>query len=89
LTAARLASGFSAENGPTTLDYFDIEQDYGDVAFTRRHRFVSTFLWELPVGIGRPYASDIGKVADAFIGGWQVAGIVNLQTGPFLTPFFQ
>ena len=82
-------SGFSAENGPTTLDYFDIVQDYGDVAFTRRHRFVSTFLWELPVGIGRQYASGISKAADAFIGGWQVAGIVTLQTGPFLTPFFQ
>ena len=46
-------TGFSAENGPTTLNYFDIASDYGDVAFTRWHRFVSTFLWELPVGRGR------------------------------------
>ena len=81
--------GFSAENGPTTLDYFDIIKDYGDVAFTRRHRFVSTFLWELPVGIGRRYANNISKLADALVGGWQVAGIVTLQTGPYLTPFFQ
>ncbi|MEW5978762.1 MAG: TonB-dependent receptor [Acidobacteriota bacterium] len=81
--------GFSAENGPTTLDFFDIAQDYGDVAFTRRHRFVSTFLWELPIGQGRPFASGIGRAADALIGGWQVAGIVTLQTGPYLTPFFR
>ncbi len=81
-------AGFSAENGPTTLDYFDIAQDYGDVAFTRRHRFVSTFLWELPVGIGRQHMSSISKAADALVGGWQISGIVILQTGPFLTPFF-
>ena len=81
-------TGFSAENGPTTLDYFDIAQDYGDVAFTRRHRFVSTFLWELPVGTGRQYLANIGPLADALVGGWQISGITTLQTGPFLTPFF-
>jgi len=81
-------SGFSAENGPTTLNIFDIRADYGDVAFTRRQRFVSTFLWELPVGRGRKFGSGISRMADALIGGWQTAGIVTLQTGPFLTPFF-
>src|SRR5262249_18233508 len=81
-------SGFSAENGPTTLNIFDIRADYGDVAFTRRQRFVNTFLWELPVGRGRKFGSGISRMADALIGGWQTAGIVTLQTGPFLTPFF-
>ncbi len=82
-------TNFSAENGPTTLDFFDIAQDYGDVPFTRRHRFVSTFLWELPIGRGRRYASGIGRLADAAIGGWQFAGITLFQTGPYLTPLFR
>jgi hypothetical protein len=79
---------FSAENGPTTLNNFDIASDYGDVVFTRRHRFVSTFLWELPVGRGRRFAGDISGFADQLIGGWQIAGITLLQSGPFLTPTF-
>ena len=32
--------------------------------------------------------SSISKAADALVGGWQISGIVILQTGPFLTPFF-
>ena len=81
-------SGFAAENGPTTLNIFGIAADYGDVAFTRRHRFLSTFLWELPFGRGRKYLNGLGGVSDAVMGGWQATGIVLLQTGPYLTPTF-
>ncbi len=81
-------TAFSAENGPTTLDYFGIASDYGNVAYTRRHRFVSTFLWELPFGRGRNLLSGMSRAQDALIGGWQLAGITTLQTGPYLTPFF-
>ena len=81
-------AGFSAENGPTTLNYFDIASDYGNVAFTRRHRFVSTFLWELPVGRGRHWLGHMGRAQDALVGGWQLSGITALQTGPYLTPYF-
>jgi hypothetical protein len=39
---------FPAENGPSLLDRFrGPEDDYGPVPFTRRHRFVATFLYEL------------------------------------------
>lgn len=82
-------TGFSAENGPTTLDFFDIAQDYGNVAYTRRHRFVSTFLWELPVGRGERFLSGLSRSADLILGGWQISGITTLQTGPYLTPFFR
>jgi hypothetical protein len=81
-------AGFSAENGPDTVNRFDLKNNYGNVAFTRRHRFVSTFVWELPVGHGRHFLGGIGRAADTVIGGWQVAGIATLQTGPFLTPYF-
>jgi hypothetical protein len=70
------------------LNYFDIASDYGNVVFTRRHRFLSTFLWEVPVGKGRRFASTISGLADQFIGGWQMSGITLLQSGPFLTPTF-
>jgi TonB dependent receptor len=80
--------GFAAENGPTTLDNFGIRADYGDVAFTRRHRFLTTFLWELPFGRGRRYLGGINSVANQVLGGWQMNGIVLFQSGPYLTPTF-
>lgn len=79
---------FSAENGPTTLNIFNIAADYGDVVFTRRNRFVSTFLWELPLGRSRKFGSHFTRATDLLIGGWQVAGITLLQSGPYLTPTF-
>src|SRR5262249_59429721 len=51
-------------------------------------RFISTFIWELPVGTGRQHLASISKAANTVIGGWQVSGITTLQTGPYLTPFF-
>ena len=81
-------STFAAENGATTLDLFRGDADYGNVAFTRRHRFVSTFLYELPFGRGRRFASGMGRALDLLAGGWHVTGVTLLQSGPFLTPFF-
>jgi hypothetical protein len=81
-------TNFAAENGATTADLFRGDADYGNVAFTRRHRFVSTFLYELPFGRSRRFASDIGRGFDALIGGWDVTGITLFQSGPFLTPSF-
>ncbi len=80
--------GFAAENGPTTLNNFGLAADYGDVAFTRRHRFLSTFSWEVPVGKGKRFLNGTNRAADLLIGGWAVTGIGLLQTGPFLTPTF-
>ncbi len=79
---------FAAENGATTVDLFRGDADYGPVPFTRRHRFVGTFLYELPIGRSRTYMSDIGRGLDALVGGWDVTGVLLLQSGPFLTPFF-
>jgi Carboxypeptidase regulatory-like domain/TonB dependent receptor len=81
-------TSFAAENGNTILDRFRGDTDYGNVAFTRRHRFVSTFILELPIGRGRAVAGDAGSALNAVIGGWDLTGITLLQSGAFLTPFF-
>jgi len=81
-------TSFAAENGATTLDLFRGDADYGNVAFTRRHRFVSTFLYQLPIGRDRRFLSNIGRGLDLLVGGWDVTGVTLFQSGPFLTPFF-
>jgi hypothetical protein len=81
-------TAFATENGATTLDLFRGDADYGNVAFTRRHRFVSTFLYELPFGRGRRFGRGIGRGLDVLVGGWDITGVTLVQSGPFLTPFF-
>jgi hypothetical protein len=81
-------TSFAAENGATVADLFRGDADYGPVAFTRRHRFVGTFYYELPFGRDRRTIRTIGRGLDALIGGWDVTGVLLLQSGPFLTPFF-
>lgn len=52
--------------------------------FDRPHRFVASYNWELPIGRGRRFLGGIGSVADKFLGGWAISGIVTYQNGlPF------
>jgi hypothetical protein len=43
------------------------------------HRFLASFIWELPFGANKRW--KLGGVADAILGGWSLNGIFNAQTG--------
>ena len=45
-----------------------------------RSRFVGNFIWDLPFGEGRRFLSE-HNAASRWLGGWQLNGIVTLQTG--------
>jgi hypothetical protein len=70
-------NGFAGEAGGQVTDLRDTQIDYGNVQFSRRHRFLTTFLYELP----GPKTSILGQIA----GGWQLGGVLLFQSGPFLT----
>ena len=55
------------------------KQDYGLSAYDRRHRFVMTYIWDLPYPHG---GNNMGmKVLSQVIRGWQWAGTATFQTG--------
>jgi hypothetical protein len=82
-------TSYSGENsGGRTLDLYNLKHEYGDVYGTRRHRWITSAVYELPVGRGRAFGGHMNRFADAFIGGWQLSSIFLWQSGPFLTPFF-
>lgn len=82
-------SGFAGETGGGRVtNSLDRRADRGEVYATRRHRFVSTVVYELPFGKGRRFLSGVNRGADLLFGGWQLSGILTLQSGPFLTPTF-
>ena len=59
-------------------DPVNIALDYGRSAFDIRHRFVANFLWEIPFMRDQP--GRWGQI----LGGWQVSGIIPIQSGlPF------
>ncbi len=82
-------STFAGENaGARTMDADDLKHEYGPVAGTRKNRWISSFIYELPVGRGRQFGSNWNRATDAVIGGWQLSSIFLIQSGPYLTPYF-
>ncbi len=59
-----------------------------DTEFERRfsdadipHRLVVSGIWELPFGRGRKFGGDWHRALDVVVGGWQIQGIWNWQSG--------
>jgi hypothetical protein len=45
------------------------------------HRFLVSGIYELPLGNGRPFFSDAGSLLDLLVGGFQIQGIYQVQSG--------
>lgn len=78
-------TAFAAESGGVNTDLNNPNIDYGNVSFTRKHRFLNTFLYQLPFGRTGSFYKNAGRGLDAVIGGWELAGVYMIQSGPFLT----
>ncbi len=60
-------------------------QTEASAEFDVLHRFVASYVWELPFGRGRRIGNDWNTAVDLLLGGWQVTGIHPFQTGLGLT----
>jgi Carboxypeptidase regulatory-like domain/TonB dependent receptor len=87
-SGANLNGGFAQENGPFIADRYNYHYDYGDVSYTRRNRWQTTYVYQFPLGKGQRFGNDLPAVLEALIGNWQTSGILLLQSGPYLTPFY-
>ncbi len=48
------------------------------------HRLAVGYVYELPIGRGKPLLGRVHPVVDAVLGGWQLGGILTMQSGdPF------
>lgn len=70
---------FSGENRPQ--DAFSLKDVRGLAAFDVRHRFVSSFSYDLPFLRGASHLT--GRV----LGGWRLAGLISAQSGGPLTVY--
>jgi hypothetical protein len=65
--------------GDRIQDARNLSVEYGPSAFDARHRFVTSFVYELPLGSGRRFIQQ-GALSHV-LGGWQISGIATLQAG--------
>jgi hypothetical protein len=69
------------EIGMNHQNSYDIEASWALASYDINHRFVMSFLYELPVGRGRRFFADAPAAVNAVIGGWQFNGITTIQAG--------
>jgi hypothetical protein len=82
-------SGFDGEITGDAMNLYNLRGDYGNVGGTRKHRWITTMVDELPIGKGRFLLGNANGVLNGIVGGWRLSTILLVQTGPFDTPFLK
>jgi carboxypeptidase family protein/TonB-dependent receptor-like protein len=62
------------------------QAEYGNADFDVRHRFVVSYIYELPFGKDKTFWKNASGAMNQIISGWQMAGIVSASTGNWFTP---
>ncbi|MCX6538525.1 MAG: TonB-dependent receptor [Acidobacteria bacterium] len=65
-------------------DSYDLEAEWADASFQRRHVFNVNFVYELPVGPGKRWLQQ-GALSH-ILGGWRCTGIARVMTGLRYSP---
>ena len=68
--------GTHSNGGGAVMDDYDIWRDYGPSNWDIPHRFVASYLYDIPFLRNHPQ-----PVLRAVLGGWQVSGVTTLQSG--------
>ena len=74
--------GFSTGGGSgTTINAWDLDQEYSNSDFDMRHQLNANWYVELPFGHGKAAGGGIPGWANQIIGGWEVSGIFRANSG--------
>jgi len=72
-------------NNPTPQDIHNLDADFGLSEYNQPYNSTTSFVWSLPFGRGHRWASGASALLDAFVGGWQFAGVNRLTSGEPVT----
>ena len=80
--------GGQGDNGDNVLNVYDIAAETGNAFYDPRERFLSTIVYQLPVGRGQQFVGNISRAEDLLLGGWSASSILLYHSGFWLTPYF-
>jgi hypothetical protein len=66
---------------PYYQNLYNPRADYAPCYFDATHILSSYAVYELPIGRGKRFGHGMNGVANAIVGGWQVAPIISIHTG--------
>ena len=69
------------EDGLSHQNSYDIRASRSITDLDITHRLVLSYIYELPFGRGRRFGSSMSRLTDTLLGGWQVNGFTNFQSG--------
>ncbi len=70
-------------------DFYDRRMEKGNTYAPYANDWVSTVVYQLPIGRGKRFANTSSKILNGLIGGWQTNNVLTIHSGPFLTPYFR
>jgi hypothetical protein len=65
-----------SNGGGATMDNYDIWRDYGPANWDIPHRFVASYIYELPF-----YKTSENAALKYLVAGWQISGVTTVQSG--------
>ena len=65
-----------SNGGGQTMNNYDIQADYGPASWDIPHRFVASYIYDIPF-----LKSSTQPVLKYVVAGWQVSGVTTLQSG--------
>ena len=65
----------------TPLDMYNRKIEKSLSAFDAPNQFVFSGVHQLPFGRGRKFGGGVNKLTDAVLGGWDLSGIIRIQSG--------
>jgi hypothetical protein len=76
------------ERGRSPENPHDRRRDRGVWTDIPTHRFTTNLIYQIPVGRGRPFLSQLNRPMDFLIGGWEISAVYSYYSGMFLTPLW-
>ena len=81
---SRVSRGAAQSASSSPFDLNNRRLNYASSDFDRRHVFQANWVAELPFGKKHRWATNLSPALDRLIGGWELSGIMTLESGrPF------
>src|SRR6185295_9494179 len=79
--ASGLQNAVNFSTASLIFNPLDPSLNYADSDFDVRHNITANWLVGLPVGRGKKFMSDAGKIMNGILGGWDLTGIFRWNSG--------